>query len=142
MLMQVHDDVRVRALPLERCERVATPNIGQCEEQSLSRVFLLAGCKHAQNSVAALPQTLEARSDVERKVLETMLLYFWVIVILYSRFPREMFSHTASFLGANSICVHHTSMFCFCSPPPFKFLLAFHSCVFLFSLISAPLCAV
>ena len=38
-----------------------------------SDVAVLAGCKHAQNSVVALPRTLEARSDMERDVLQTMM---------------------------------------------------------------------
>ena len=38
-----------------------------------SDAAVLAGCKHAQNSVAALPRTLEARSDMERDVLQTMM---------------------------------------------------------------------
>ena len=35
----------------------------------------------------------------------------------------NMFSHTASFLGAYIICMHHPSMFCVCPPPHFFFLL-------------------
>jgi hypothetical protein len=53
--------------------------------------------------------------------LVTDHFFLCVIFILYSRFPRSMFSHTASFLGAYSICMHHTSIFCFCPPPrPFS----------------------
>jgi hypothetical protein len=44
-----------------------------------------------------------------------------------------MFSHTSSFLGAYSICMHHPSMFCVCPPPPPFFFMRF-SCVFLFAL--------
>jgi hypothetical protein len=52
--------------------------------------------------------------------------FFWLIFILYSPFPRSMFTHTATFLGVYSICLHHTYMFCFCQP--------FNSWVFLSSL--------
>jgi hypothetical protein len=45
-----------------------------------------------------------------------------------------MFLHTVSFLGAYSICMHHTSMFCVC-PPLTLFPTVFPSCVFLFSLL-------
>ena len=60
---------------------------------------------------------------------------------LYSRFPRKMFSHTSSFLGAYSICMPHTPMFCVCPPPHPFFPPTFPSCVFLISLLCAPLCA-
>jgi hypothetical protein len=60
--------------------------------------------------------------------------------LLSSQFPCSMFSHTASFLGAYSICMHHASMFCVC-PPPTLFPTAFPSCVFPFSLfICTPMC--
>jgi hypothetical protein len=54
--------------------------------------------------------------------------------LLSSQFPCSMFSHTDSFLGADSICMHHTSMFCVC-PPPTLFPTAFPSRVFLFSFL-------
>jgi hypothetical protein len=38
-----------------------------------SDAAVLAACQHAQHSVAALPRTLEARSDVERSVLQLMM---------------------------------------------------------------------
>jgi hypothetical protein len=52
---------------------------------------------------------------------------------LYSLFSCLMFSHTSSFLGSYSICVHHPSMFC-----TYHLSHPFSSCVFLayFSLLS------
>jgi hypothetical protein len=44
---------------------------------------------------------------------------------LYSLFSCLMFSHTSSFLGAYSICVHHPSMFC-----AYHLSHPFSSCVF------------
>ena len=62
--------------------------------------------------------------------------------LLFSRFPCSMFSHTSSFLGGYSICMHHTSLFCFFfAHPPTLFPTAFPSCVFLFSLrMCTPMC--
>jgi hypothetical protein len=54
--MQVHDDVRVRALPVESHERAQARVVSQREVHGLPRVFLGRGgprCKHARNSVAA-----------------------------------------------------------------------------------------
>jgi hypothetical protein len=52
---------------------------------------------------------------------------------LYSLFSCLMFSHTSSFFGTYSICVHHPSMFC-----AYHLSHPFSSCVFLayFSLLS------
>jgi hypothetical protein len=49
---------------------------------------------------------------------------------LYSCFFRSFFlcstlSHTSSFLGAYSLCMHHTSMFCVCPPHPFPSCISF-----------------
>jgi len=47
----------------------------------------------------------------------TFFLLLGEFSVLYSR----LFSHTASFLGAYIICMHHPSMFCVCPPPHFFF---------------------
>jgi hypothetical protein len=45
--------------------------------------------------------------------------------LLSSQFPCSMFSHTASFLGVYSICMHHTSLFCVCPPPTLSYCISF-----------------
>ena len=62
--------------------------------------------------------------------------------LLYSQFPCSMFSRATSFLGAYSICMHHPSMFCVCTPPTLLFLLHFLLAYFSFLFLCAPLCAV
>jgi hypothetical protein len=73
--------------------------------------------------------------------IHTSFFFSGKFSILYSRFPRQMFTHTTSFWGAYSICMDHTSVFCVC-PPPHPFPHAFPFCVFLFSLLCSPLCAI
>jgi hypothetical protein len=52
----------------------------------------------------------------------------------------SLFSHTVSLFGAFRICLHHTSIFCLCSPPH-HFLHAYSCCLYLsFPCMSAPLC--
>ena len=55
--MQVHDDVRVRALPVENHERAEVRVVSQCAVHGLPRVFLGRGG----------PRWLQARAEQRRR---------------------------------------------------------------------------
>jgi hypothetical protein len=70
-----------------------------------SDAAVLAGCKHARNSVAALPRTLEARSDMERDVLQTMMQISTAEPAF--EYARELWGQYSRALGARHGTTSH-----------------------------------